>query len=72
MTPTDGGLPVLAMGERLGSKSMRQYIKSWITEWDIERLFGESARIDVETIEIDYGESAALEQAPSARDAEEE
>ena len=63
---------VLAIGERLGSKSMRQYIKSWITEWDIERLFGESARIDVETIKIDYRESAELEQAPSAKNAEEE
>ena len=63
---------VLAIGERLGSKSMRQYIKSWITEWDIERLFGESAKIDVETIKIDYDESAELQQAPRARDAEEE
>jgi hypothetical protein len=63
---------VLAIGERLGSKSMRQYIKSWITEWDIERLFGESAKIDVETLKIGYRESADLEQAPSAKDAEEE
>ena len=63
---------VLTIGERLGSKSMRQYIKSWITEWDIERLFGESAKIDVETLKIGYGESADLEQAPSAKDAEEE
>ncbi len=61
-----------AIGERLGSKSMRQYIKSWITEWDIERLFGERAKIDVETIKIDYRESTELEQAAPATDAEEE
>jgi hypothetical protein len=62
----------LALGERLSSKSMRQYIKSWITEWDIERLFGERPEIAVETLQLGYQESPELEQAPSAADAEDE
>ena len=37
----------LAIGERLAGKSMRQYIKSWITQWDMERLFGERAKIAI-------------------------
>jgi hypothetical protein len=63
---------VLALGERLGSKSMRQYIKSWITEWDVERLFGEDAEIDIETINIVYEENSEIELPLPARDAEEE
>jgi hypothetical protein len=62
----------LAIGERLAGKSIRQYIKSWITEWDIERLYGERTMIDVETIKIGYGESTELEQAAPATDADEE
>ena len=62
----------LAIGERLAGKSMRQYIKSWITEWDIERLFGERTTTEVETITTDYTESAELQQAAPAADADEE
>ncbi len=58
----------LAIGERLAGKSMRQYIKSWITEWDMERLFGESAHIAIKPTPTDYTESAELDQAPSAAD----
>ena len=58
--PSDG-----AIGERRAGKSMRQYIKSWITEWDIERLYGERATIESGTIPTDYTESTELEQAPA-------
>ena len=44
----------LAIGERRAGKSMRQYIKSWITEWDIERLYGERTTIEAGTIPTDY------------------
>ena len=62
----------LAIGERLAGKSIRQYIKSWITEWDMERLFGESAHIAIKPTPTDYTESAELDQAPSAADADDQ
>ena len=62
----------LAIGERLAGKSMRQYIKSWITEWDIERLYGERTTTEAQTIQTDYSESAELEQAASTPGVDEE
>ena len=62
----------LAIGERRAGKSMRQYIKSWITEWDIERLYGERTTIEAGTIRTDYSESVELEQAAAAPDGDEE
>jgi hypothetical protein len=62
----------LAIGERLAGKSMRQYIKSWITEWDMERLFGESANIAIKPTLADYSERSELEQASPAADADDE
>ena len=57
---------VLAIGERLAGKSMRQYIKSWITQWDIERLYGERPPIEIDTIPTGYTQSTELEQAAAA------
>jgi P-loop Domain of unknown function (DUF2791) len=62
----------LAIGERRAGKSMRQYIKSWITEWDIERLYGVRMTIEAGTISTDYTESAELEQAPAPAEGDEE
>ena len=62
----------LAIGERRAGKSMRQYIKSWITEWDIERLYGERPTIEAGTIPTDYSESNELEQAPVTAERDEE
>ena len=62
----------LAIGDRRAGKSMRQYIKSWITEWDIERLYGERTTIEAETIPTDYTEATELEQAPAAAEGDEE
>jgi hypothetical protein len=45
--------------------SMRQHVKSWITTWDIERLYGETPNIEPQSIAIDYSESAEIEQAPA-------
>jgi hypothetical protein len=64
--------PVSAIGEMRAGKSMRQYIKSWITEWDIERLYGETPAIEAETIRTDYSESAELEQAPANGEGDEQ
>ncbi len=62
----------LELGERRAGKSMRQYIKSWITEWDIERLYGERTTIEAGTIPTDYSESAELEQAAAPGEGDEE
>ena len=57
--------PRLDIGELLTGKSMRQYVKSWITSWDIERLYGQMPQIEAETIATDYSESSEIEQAPA-------
>jgi hypothetical protein len=62
----------LVIGERLAGKSMRQYIKSWITEWDIERLYGERTVAEAKTLHTDYTENAELQHAAPAADADEE
>jgi hypothetical protein len=62
--------PSIDVGERLAGKSMRQYVKSWITSWDMERLYGEMPGIEVDTIPIDYTESSDIEQAPVSNGAD--
>ena len=54
--------PKTEIGERLAGKSMRQYVKSWITTWDIERLYGEVPVIRADTIPTDYTESSDIER----------
>jgi hypothetical protein len=58
--------PAIDVGERLAGKSMRQYVKSWITSWDMQRLYGEMPGVEVDTIPIDYTESSDIEQAPTS------
>ncbi|MGH7109734.1 MAG: BREX system ATP-binding domain-containing protein [Stellaceae bacterium] len=60
--------PDTEVGSWEASRSMRQYVKSWITAWDIQRLYGERARITAGTIPIDYSESGDIEQAPAEED----
>jgi hypothetical protein len=64
---------VADVGEMTETKSMRQYIKSWITTWDLERLYG--SRPEIETIDIapDYEENKDIETVAemSADEAEE-
>src|ERR1700739_758454 len=59
----DGTPPKIEIGERLAGKSVRQYVKSWITTWDIMRLYGEMPVISTETLAIDYTEGGAVEDA---------
>jgi hypothetical protein len=54
------------IGRQEASRSMRQYVKSWITAWDIARLYGETAQIAAGTIATDYSESGEIEQMPVA------
>jgi len=50
--------------------SMREHVRSWITEWDLKRLFPEYVpEIQAEKIQQDYSEDAELER-PSEADTE--
>ncbi len=53
----------VTVGDITTTKSMRQYIKSWITRWDLDRLYG--IRPEIETVDIasDYEENKDIEQA---------
>jgi hypothetical protein len=53
------------IGELLASRTMREYIKAWVTAWDIYRLYGARDEIDTETIASDYSENTDLEHAPA-------
>jgi hypothetical protein len=58
----------LEVGQVTSSMTMRKYIKSWITTWDHERIFG--MRPDIETIEVltDYEEIPDLETPAEAEE----
>ena len=43
------------------AKTMREYIKSWITDWDIQRLYGTKDTIINEPIVSDLTENRGLE-----------
>jgi hypothetical protein len=49
------------IGEISTTKSMRQFIKSWITAWDLERLYGIRPEIQTESIVSDYEENRDIE-----------
>lgn len=58
---------------RAAGWQMREYIRSWITRWDLQRLDPTYvSRPEVERIEIDYMEDTLLEQAPEGDTTSEE
>ncbi|MHB8090924.1 MAG: BREX system ATP-binding domain-containing protein [Syntrophales bacterium] len=58
----DWNPPPVPSVERLGSTRMRQYIRGWITEWDLKRLDKEyKPEIEVGIVEQDYSEDKNLE-----------
>jgi hypothetical protein len=49
--------------EWLGSRPMREYVRSWITEWDLARIYpGYSVQVEVEEVVLSYSEEPELEQ----------
>jgi len=62
--------PPLPPGERTSSRTMRQYIKGWITQWDLLRLAGGSATLVDDSFATNYTEDATLAE-PTALDDEE-
>jgi hypothetical protein len=54
--------PSLAPDQRLTTTSMRQYVRRWINEWDLMRLYpGERVDTQFAELEIDLSESPELE-----------
>lgn len=62
--------PPLSPTERTSSRTMRQYIKSWITQWDLQRLGGSDGPIVSDNIASNYAEDATLAE-PGPLDEEE-
>ena len=62
--------PPLPPAERTSSRTVRQYVKGWITQWDLLRLDGRAVALVSGSIASDYTESAALTE-PNALDDEE-
>ena len=56
--------------ERTATRTMRQYIKGWITEWDMRRLTGDVSRIVAEEITANYAEDDAA-STPSEEEGDE-
>lgn len=56
--------PPAAAAPRQSTRSMRQHIRGWITEWDMQRLFGRSSGIEISTMPTDYSEDSELSSPP--------
>ena len=69
-TAYDWGAPPLPPEERTSSRTLRQYIKGWITRWDMLRLGGGDVLLIAGSIASNYTEDATLAE-PHALDDEE-
>jgi len=56
----DWATPELSPGERTATRTMRQYIKAWITQWDMQRLGDAGGAIFEETVRSNYEEDEGL------------
>ncbi|MGV7227938.1 MAG: BREX system ATP-binding domain-containing protein [Nitrospirales bacterium] len=56
--------PPVSAVEKLSSTRMREYVRGWITEWDLRRLYPE-AQLDIEIVDVrqNYEEDQELESA---------
>lgn len=59
----DWPAPELAPGERTATRTMRQYIKAWVTQWDMLRLGDAGGAIVEETVRSNYEEDEGLGSA---------
>jgi hypothetical protein len=62
--------PALDPEERRSDRTMRHHIRGWITQWDMLRLEGRAATIDVEELRPNYEEGSDLGEPPADPDAE--
>ncbi len=56
--------PALEPEERRATRTMRHHIRSWITQWDMLRLYGRRAAVDVEGLRVRYEEREDLADGP--------
>ncbi len=58
--------PPVSAVEKLSSTRMREYVRGWITEWDLRRLYPE-AQLDIEILDVrqTYEEDQELESTVS-------
>ena len=61
--------PPLPPVERASTRTMRQYIKGWITLWDLRRLGGGDAQLVTDSIASNYAEDGTLAE-PGVADEE--
>ncbi len=64
----DWPAPPAPLATRTAAGTMRQYIKSWITYWDVLRLEGSVAQIVAGTLGMDYAENADFSPVPGAEE----
>lgn len=62
--------PPLSPPERTSSRTMRQYIKGWITQWDVRRLGGGEVLLVAGGIASNYTEDATLAETHPLNDEE--
>ena len=56
----DWPAPALPVGERRAGRTMRHHIRGWITQWDVLRLQGRAAALELGTVAQNYAESEDL------------
>ena len=66
----DWPAPPLPPPERTSSRTMRQYIKGWITQWDLRRLDGGEVLLVAGSIASNYTEDATLAETHPLNDEE--
>lgn len=53
--------PDVTHPDSLGSRQMREYVRAWINEWDLRRMYPEyRPEIEISGLTFDYGEDADL------------
>lgn len=57
--------PAPTIAARRASLTMRHHVRGWITEWDMLRLQGTHAGIEVSQIDPDYSENADISEPPA-------
>ena len=62
--------PALPVPERTATRTLRQYIKAWLTQWDVLRLTDGGVAIVEETVRSNYEEDAGLGAAEAGSDEE--
>jgi len=57
--------PEIGRPEHGTTRRMRAHVRRWIAEWDLRRLYPQSAVVlEEETLRVEYGEDASLEVSP--------